>query len=83
MISLREAREEKGWSVEDLAAASNVDVLTIEAIEAGEERPPFTTSLLIATALGKSVTDIAELAPHRAGGADDGADPLLGPRVGP
>jgi len=83
MISLTQAREEKGWSVEELAAATEVDVLTIEAIEAGEERPPFTTGLVIATALGKSVADIEELAPHRAGGAGGGADPLLGPRVGP
>jgi transcriptional regulator with XRE-family HTH domain len=34
MISLREAREQKGLSVEELAAASNVLAETIESIEA-------------------------------------------------
>jgi len=83
MISLREAREQKGLSVEELAAASNVLAETIESIEAGDARASTVVALKLSKALGKPITEIAELAPQMTGVLGGGADPLLGPRVGP
>jgi transcriptional regulator with XRE-family HTH domain len=83
MISLREAREQKGLSVEELAAASNVLAETIESIEAGTARASTVVALKLSKALGKPITEIAELAPQMTGVLGGGADPLLGPRVGP
>jgi transcriptional regulator with XRE-family HTH domain len=83
MISLREAREQKGLSVEELAAASNVLAETIESIEAGTARASTVVALKLSKALGKPITEIAELAPQMTGELGGGADPLLGPRVGP
>jgi transcriptional regulator with XRE-family HTH domain len=83
MISLKEAREQKGLSVEELAAAANVEPGTIDSIEAGEKRASTVVALKLSKALGKPTTEIAELAPQMTGVLGGGADPLLGPRVGP
>ena len=83
MISLKEAREQKNLSVDDLAAAANVEPATIEAIEAGDARASTVVALKLSKALGMPITEIAELAPQMTGVLGGGADPLLGPRVGP
>lgn len=83
MISLREAREQKGLSVEELATASNVQAATIESIEAGDARASTVVAFKLSKALGKPITEISELAPQMTGVMGGGADPLLGPRVGP
>jgi DNA-binding XRE family transcriptional regulator len=83
MISLKEAREQKDLSVDDLAAAANVNPETIQEIEAGTARASTIVALKISKALGKPITEIAELAPQMTGVLGGGADPLLGPRVGP
>lgn len=82
MISLREAREQKNLSVAELAAASNVTTETIAAIENGQ-RASVVVGLKLSKALGKPTTEIVELAPQMTGVLGGGADPLLGPRVGP
>jgi DNA-binding XRE family transcriptional regulator len=83
MISLKEAREQKNLSVDDLAAAANVDPATIQAIEAGDARASTVVALKLSKALGKPISEINELAPQMTGVLGGGADPLLGPRVGP
>lgn len=83
MISLREAREQKGLSVEDLAAAANVTTETIASIEDGSARASVVVGLKLSKALGMPTTEIIELAPQMTGVLGGGADPLLGPRVGP
>lgn len=83
MISLKEAREQRGLSVEELAAASNIDVATIEAVESGAQRPTVSTAMKLGRALDRSTSDIAELAPQMTGMPGGEADPLLGPRIGP
>ena len=83
MISLREAREQKNLSVEDLAAASNVTAETINSIEDGSARASVVVGLKLSKALGMPTTEIIELAPQMTGVLGGGADPLLGPRVGP
>ena len=83
MISLREAREQKNLSVDELAAASNVTVATIASIEDGSARASVVTGLKLSRALGMPATEIIELAPQMTGVLGGGADPLLGPRVGP
>ena len=83
MISLREAREQKNLSVDELAAASNVTVETIASIEDGSARASVVTGLKLSRALGMPPTEIIELAPQMTGVLGGGADPLLGPRVGP
>ncbi|MEZ4505142.1 MAG: helix-turn-helix transcriptional regulator [Thermomicrobiales bacterium] len=83
MISLKEAREQKNWTVDDLAAASLVSAETIASIEDGSARASVVTGLKLSKALGKATTEIIELAPQMTGVLGGGADPLLGPRVGP
>ena len=83
MISLREAREQKNLSVDELAAASNVTAETINAIEDGSARASIVVGLKLSKALGNPTTEIIELAPQMTGVLGGGADPLLGPRVGP
>ena len=83
MISLREAREQKNLSVDELAAASNVTAETISSIEDGSARASVVVGLKLSKALGKPTTEIIELAPQMTGVLGGGADPLLGPRVGP
>ena len=83
MISLQEAREQKGLSVDELASASNVQPGTISAIEAGDARASTVVALKLSKALGKPTTEIRELASQMTGVLGGGADPLLGPRVGP
>lgn len=83
MISLREAREQKNLSVDELAAASNVTSETITSIEDGSARASVVTGFKLSRALGMPTTEINELAPQMTGVLGGGADPLLGPRVGP
>lgn len=83
MISLKEAREQKNLSVEDLAAAANVSTQTIQEIEAGTARPSTTVVLKLVKALGVPANEIVELAPQMTGMLGGGADPMLGPRIGP
>ena len=83
MISLREAREQKNLSVDELAAASNVTSETITSIEDGSARASVVTGFKLSRALGMPTTEIKELAPQMTGVLGGGADPLLGPRVGP
>lgn len=83
MISLKEAREQKNLSVEELAAASNVEAKTIQDIEAGNARASTVVGLKLSKALGMPMSGISELAPQMTGVLGGGADPLLGPRVGP
>lgn len=83
MISLKEAREQKNLSVEELASAANVAPQTIEDIESGAARPSSTVVFKLVKALGMPATEIRELAPSMTGMLGGGADPMLGPRVGP
>ncbi len=83
MISLREAREQKNLSVDELATASNVTIETITSIEDGSARASVVTGLKLSRALGMPTTEITELATQMTGVLGGGADPLLGPRVGP
>lgn len=83
MISLREARDQQNLSVDELAAASNVTAETITAIEDGSSRASVVVGLKLSKALGKPTSEIIELAPQMTGVLGGGADPLIGPRVGP
>ena len=83
MISLREAREQKGLSVEQLASAANIDVESLEAIESGERRASTAVALKLVAALGRPASEIIELAPQMTGILGGGADPMIGPRIGP
>lgn len=83
MISLREAREQKGLTVTELAAAVGVDATQIEAIESGQERVSTTLALKLSAALGKPIKEVRELAAQMTGLLGAGADPLLGPRIRP
>ena len=55
---LRAAREQRGWSREELAVASGVDVATIRRTETGETRPQAATMRRMLAALAG-----AEVAP--------------------
>ena len=70
MISLKEAREQKNWTVDDLAAASLVSAETIASIEDGSARASVVTGLKLSKALGKATTEIIELAPRSYAGTD-------------
>ncbi|MCA9859935.1 MAG: helix-turn-helix transcriptional regulator [Thermomicrobiales bacterium] len=83
MISLKEAREQKSLTIEELATASNVTPESIAAIEDGTARASMVVGLKLSKALGKPTTEIIELAPQMTGVLGGGIDPLLGPRVGP
>lgn len=83
MTSLQQAREDKNLTVEELAEASRVEVDTITAIEAGDERPSFSTALKIAGALEIDVKEIVELSSVFGSPFGSSVEPLLGPRVGP
>lgn len=83
MISLKEAREQKNLSVDELAAASAVTAETIRSIEDGSARASVIVGLKLSKALDMATTEIIELAPQMTGVLGGGADPLLGPRVGP
>lgn len=83
MVSLKEAREQQELSVEDLAAAAAVLPETITGIEAGTLRASTVVGLKLSRALGRPMSEIRELAPQMTGMLGGGADPLLGPRVGP
>ncbi len=83
MISLREARDQQGLSVEQLAEASRVEPATIASVESGEKRASTVVAMKLSKALGKPMSEIKELAPQTTGVLGGGADPLLGPRVGP
>lgn len=56
---LRQFREEKGWTQDELSAKSGVSRVTISGIESGRTTVAKTDTLVkIADALGESVTDI-------------------------
>lgn len=83
MKTLKEARQEKGWSITRLAQEASVSPGTISAIESGSRRPMISTALKIAAALGVGVAEIQEFATVNIG-PGGGDDPMrLGPRVGP
>lgn len=66
-MSLREARVRRGWSQEQLAAASGVSVRTIQRIEGG--RPPGrATTTALAGALGVEPAEVAGTLTSGAGG---------------
>lgn len=54
---LREAREERGWSLQDLADAAGLDRTTIYKIEKGHE-PGVTKAIKLASAVEKTVEDL-------------------------
>lgn len=59
MMTLKEARDLRGWRREDLASKAHVGLSTIIRIETGETAPRYPIRLAITTALGLSVDDIA------------------------
>jgi predicted transcriptional regulator len=58
MISLKEAREQKNLSVDELAAASTVTAETIQSIEDGTARASVVVGLKLSKALGMPTTEI-------------------------
>ena len=83
MSNLKSVREAQNMTVAALADKAMVKSATIEGIEAGTERASFSTSLKLARALGVDVKSIQEFSSLFGSGSGSGADPLLGPRVGP
>jgi DNA-binding XRE family transcriptional regulator len=55
--TLREAREKRGWSLQDLAGASGVDRTTIHKIEKGHE-PGVKKAISLAKAVEMAVEDL-------------------------
>jgi len=55
---IRERREQKGWSQEDLAGKVGVTRQTIANIENGLNEPRVTIAIAIAVALGVTVYDL-------------------------
>lgn len=51
-VTLRAARDKKGWSVDRLAAESRVHKATIYRLESGENLPTYGTVTALETALG-------------------------------
>jgi len=57
---IEQARKRKGWSQEKLAEKSNVNLRTIQRIEAAHNEPRGSTLHLITTALGLQVEELFE-----------------------
>lgn len=62
MMTLREARLRRLWSIRELAKRSGVATATIVAIEAGRHSPRLVTMRKLAGALGVDPSEIAEFA---------------------
>lgn len=83
MMTLKEARQQKGWTVTQLAREASVSPSTISAIESGSRKPTASTAMKISSALGVGMSEIEEFASSTQG-SGGGEDALrLGPRVGP
>jgi transcriptional regulator with XRE-family HTH domain len=59
---LRQLREQRGWSLKQLATQSGISVAAIQKIEAGEANPGFVTVAAITEALGTSIDQIISAA---------------------
>jgi transcriptional regulator with XRE-family HTH domain len=57
---IREAREQRGLSVEELALATGVTPGQIESLEAGQHDPPYHLILIVANALSVRLSAIAK-----------------------
>lgn len=60
MRKLREAREEKGWTQQELADQSGVNQSTIAGLELGKHRPQIGTLKKLADALDVRISDLRE-----------------------
>lgn len=56
--NVREARQARGWTQEDLAAASGLAVVQISRVERGRREVRLTTLLRLLAALGVSPDDL-------------------------
>jgi transcriptional regulator with XRE-family HTH domain len=82
MMTLKEARQQKGWTVTQLAQEASVSPSTVSAIESGSRKPTASTAMKISAALGVGMSEIEEFASASLGSGGDDAM-RLGPRVGP
>ena len=84
---LRESRQERGWSLRDLAVRLGVSPSLISQIETGRARPSVNTLYAIADELGVSLDDLLFMDPDRGGPvgrpADVAGSPDEGRRAGP
>ena len=60
-MTLREMREEAGWTISDLARESGVSRPMVSMIEAGSREPSMDTLRAIATALGIQVSELVAI----------------------
>jgi transcriptional regulator with XRE-family HTH domain len=60
--AIRESREARELTQEELAAAAKITVRTLSQIETGTANPTWATVDEIASALGISIADLAKLA---------------------
>lgn len=60
--AIRQLRQERGYTQEDLAHASGITVTTLVRIEGAKANPTWATVVKLASALGVSVGRIADLA---------------------
>lgn len=57
---LKELREKKGWSQQDLAQHADISLSTISMIERGERAPSFAMACSLADALGVSLESLRQ-----------------------
>jgi transcriptional regulator with XRE-family HTH domain len=61
-LAVRAARRERGWAQEQLSEAAGLDRTYVSGLERGQRNPSLRTQERIASALGRSLSDLIRAA---------------------